>query len=50
MNVGMTLITLIMEFVQLTSFSRIVARYGEGSGLRGLTCSEQFRVTWLLPS
>jgi hypothetical protein len=34
----------ITEFVTLTSFSRIVARYSGDSGLRCLTCSEQFRV------
>jgi hypothetical protein len=33
-----------MEFVQLTSFSRIVVRYCGGSGVRHLICSEQFLV------
>jgi hypothetical protein len=44
MNVGKTLFAQIMEFVPWTSFSRIVARYGGDSGVRRLTCSEQFRV------
>ena len=33
-----------MEFVPWKSFSRIAARYGGDSGLRRLTCKEQFRV------
>ena len=44
MNVGKTLFAQIMEFVPWTSFSRIVARYGGDSGVRRLSCSEQFRV------
>jgi hypothetical protein len=44
MNVGKTLFAQIMEFVPWTSFSCIVARYGGDSGVRRLTCSEQFRV------
>jgi hypothetical protein len=44
MNAGKTLFAQIMEFVPWTSFSRIVARYGGDSGVRRLTCSEQFRV------
>ena len=44
MNVGKTLFAQIMEFVPWTSCSRIVARYGGDSGVRRLTCSEQFRV------
>ena len=44
MNVGKTLFAQIMEFVPWTSFSRIVARCGGESGVRRLTCSEQFRV------
>ena len=44
MNVGKTLFAQIMEFVPWTGFSRIVARYGGYSGVRRLTCSEQFRV------
>jgi hypothetical protein len=44
MNVGKTLFAQIMEFVPWTSFSRIVQRYSGDSGVRRLTCSEQFRV------
>jgi hypothetical protein len=44
MNVGKPLFAQIMEFVPWTSFSRIVARYGGDSGVRRLSCSEQFRV------
>ena len=44
MNVGKTLFAQIMEFVLWTSFSRIVTRYGGDSGVRRLTCAEQFRV------
>jgi hypothetical protein len=44
MNVGKTLFAQIMEFVPWTSFSRIVTRYGGDSGVRRLTCAEQFRV------
>jgi len=44
MNLGKTLFAQIMEFVPWTSFSRIVARYGGDSGVRCLTCTEQFRA------
>ena len=44
MNVGKTLFTQIMEFISWTSFSRIVQRYGGDSGVRRLTCAEQFRA------
>ena len=44
MNIGKTLFAQIMEFVPWTSFSRIVARYSGDSGVRRLTCAEQFRV------
>ena len=44
MNVGKTLFAQIMEFVPWTSFSRIVARFSGDSGVRRLTCAEQFRV------
>jgi Domain of unknown function (DUF4372)/Transposase DDE domain len=44
MNVGKTLFAQIMEFVPWTSFSRIVTRYGGDSGVRRLSCTEQFRV------
>jgi hypothetical protein len=45
MNVGKTLFAQIMAFVPWTSFSRIVQRYSRDSGVRRLTCSEQFRLT-----
>ena len=44
MNVGKTLFAQIMEFVPWTSFGRIVDRYGGNSGVRRLSCTEQFRV------
>jgi hypothetical protein len=44
MNVGKTLFAQIMDFVPWTSFSRIVARHAGNSGVRRLTCAEQFRV------
>jgi hypothetical protein len=44
MNVGKTLFAQIMEFVPWTSFGRIVDRYGGNSGVRRLSCAEQFRV------
>lgn len=44
MNVGKTLFAQVMEFVPWTSFSRIVSRYGGDSGVRRMTCTEQFRV------
>ena len=44
MNVGKTLFAQIMEIVPCKSFSRIVDRYDGGSGVRRMTCSEQFRV------
>ena len=44
MNVGKTLFAQIMEFVPWTSFGRIVDRYSGNSGVRRLTCAEQFRV------
>ena len=44
MNIGKTLFAQIMEFVPWTSFSRIVQRYSGDSGVRRLTCAEQFRV------
>jgi hypothetical protein len=33
-----------MEFVPWTSFARIVARHGGDSGVRNLSCTEQFRA------
>jgi len=44
MNLGKTLFAQIMEFVPWTSFARIVARYGGDSGVRVLSCTEQFRA------
>ncbi|MDO8753976.1 MAG: IS4 family transposase [Anaerolineales bacterium] len=44
MNMGKTLFAQIMEFVPWTSFSRLVARYGGDSGVRSLSCTEQFRA------
>jgi hypothetical protein len=44
MNVGKTLFSQIMDFVPWTSFSRIVDRYAGNSGVRRMTCAEQFRV------
>jgi len=44
MNVGKTMFAQIMDFVPWTSFDRIVHRYGGNSGVRRLTCAEQFRV------
>ena len=44
MYVGKTLFAQIMEFVPWTSFGRIVDRYGGNSGVRRLSCAEQFRV------
>ena len=44
MNVGKTLFAQLMEFVPWTSFGRIVERYGGNTGIRRLSCAEQFRV------
>jgi len=44
MNMGKTLFAQIMEFIPWTSFARIVARYGGDSGVRSLSCPEQFRA------
>jgi len=44
MNLGKTLFAQLMEFVPWTSFSRIVTRYGGDSGVRNLSCTEQFRA------
>ncbi|GMV02684.1 MAG: hypothetical protein AMXMBFR52_23400 [Burkholderiales bacterium] len=44
MNAGKTLFAQLMEFVPWTSFGRIVRRYGGDSGVRRLSCTEQFRV------
>ena len=44
MYVGKTLFAQLMEFVPWTSFARIVQRHGGNSGVRTLTCAEQFRA------
>jgi hypothetical protein len=42
--VGKTLFAQVMEFVPWTSFTRIVHRHGGDSGVRTLSCAEQFRA------
>jgi hypothetical protein len=42
--VGKTLFSQVMEFVPWTSFARIVQRHGGNSGVRTLSCAEQFRA------
>jgi hypothetical protein len=42
--VGKTLFAQVMEFVPWTSFARIVRRYDGNSGVRTLSCAEQFRA------
>ena len=44
MYVGKTLFAQLMEFVPWTSFARIVQRHGGNSGVRALSCAEQFRA------
>jgi len=44
MYVGKTLFAQVMEFVPWTSFARIVQRHGGNSGVRTLSCTEQFRA------
>ena len=44
MNIGKTLFAQLMDYMPWTSFSRIVERYDGNSGVRRLTCAEQFRV------
>ncbi len=44
MNFGETLFAQLMEFVPWTSFARIVTRHGGDSGVRNLSCTEQFRA------
>jgi hypothetical protein len=41
---GKTLFAQLMEFVPWTSFTRVVDRYGGNSGVRALSCAEQFRA------
>jgi hypothetical protein len=42
--VGKTLFAQVMEFVPWTSFARIVQRHAGNSGVRTLSCAEQFRA------
>ena len=44
MYVGKTLFAQVMEFVPWTSFARIVHRYRGNTGVRTLSCAEQFRA------
>src|ERR1700760_2685323 len=44
MNTGKTLFAQLMEFLPWKIFSRIVARYGGDSGVRTLSCGEQYRA------
>ena len=44
MYLGKTLFAQVMEFVPWTSFARIVQRHGGNSGVRTLSCAEQFRA------
>ena len=44
MNAGKTLFAQVMEFVPWTSFARIVQRHCGNSGVRALSCAEQFRA------
>ena len=44
MNNGKTLFAQVMEFVPWTTFGRIVQRYAGNSGVRTLSCAEQFRA------
>jgi hypothetical protein len=43
-HIGKTLFAQVMEFVPWTSFARIVHRHGGDSGVRTLSCAEQFRA------
>jgi hypothetical protein len=47
--VGKTLFAQVMEFVPWTSFARIVQRHGGNSGVRCLSCAEQFRAMAFAP-
>jgi Domain of unknown function (DUF4372) len=44
MNVGKTLFAQIMDFLPWTTFTRYVERYGGDSGVRTMTCAEQYRI------
>jgi hypothetical protein len=43
-HIGKTLFAQVMEFVPWTSFARIVQRHAGDSGVRTLSCAEQFRA------
>jgi len=43
-HIGKTLFAQVMEFVPWTSFARIVHRHAGDSGVRTLSCAEQFRA------
>jgi Domain of unknown function (DUF4372)/Transposase DDE domain len=43
-HIGKTLFAQVMEFVPWTSFARIVNRHAGDSGVRTLSCAEQFRA------
>jgi NAD(P)-dependent dehydrogenase (short-subunit alcohol dehydrogenase family) len=43
-HVGKTLFAQLMEFAPWTTFARIVQRHGGDSGVRTLSCAEQFRA------
>ena len=44
MYIGKTLFAQVMEFVPWTTFARIVQRHAGDSGVRTLSCAEQFRA------
>ena len=44
MNTGKTLFAQLMDFLPWKTFSRIVARYDGDSGVRTLSCGEQYRA------
>lgn len=44
MNIGQTIFAQAMEFIPWTSFGRIVTKYRGNSGVRRLSCTEQFRA------
>jgi transposase len=44
MNTGKTLFAQLMEFLPWKAFSRVVTRYGGDSGVRTLSCGEQYRA------
>lgn len=44
MNTGKTLFARLMEFLPWKTFSRVVARHGGDTGVRTLSCAEQYRA------